>query len=273
MPLANPQNIVPSSATSELDVVKTLSTLEQKAIVRPNNPPYGVAGFIFDIVLDDEVNLTSDITDHYIENNTAIQDQIALRPETITLRGVVAELVKRTPPPNTASRTTNPLPQVAELTPEFTLGAAQALVDLAVQERERARAAVASQSLYNLYQNRAATQPNQTRQSSAFLYFRSLWKSRELFTVETPWGYFTSMAIESLRVFQDETTKYATEFTITFKKIRVARDITVEVGQLAGRNAPQRAASQPSQNGNVGQQAATNQQTQSWLYKWTHPNP
>src|SRR6185312_8744514 len=37
-------------------------------------------------------SLESDITDHYIENNTAIQDQIALKPVIITTHGFIGEL-------------------------------------------------------------------------------------------------------------------------------------------------------------------------------------
>lgn len=266
---SSPQNVIPTVLASELDVVRQLSTLDQQAIVRPNNPPYGIAGFLFDIQKQDEVELNSDITDHYIENNTAIQDHIALAPEVVRLRGVVAELVYRPPASNQTTKATNPLPLVAELTPEFTPGARELLASAQQLVRDAARSATASTSLYNLYRNRAQTQPRQTRQSSAFLYFRSLWASRELFTVETPWGYFTNMAITSMLAVQDEETKYATDFSISFKKIRVARDVTVELGQLAGRNAPQKGASQPTQNGNAGLQPATQQQEASWIYSWT----
>ena len=267
---SSPQNVVPSALTSELDIVKQLSSLDKKAIVRPNNPPYGIAGFLFDIQLEDTVDLTSEITDSYIEDNTAIQDHIALAPEQITLRGLVAELVHRAPLANTVTKTSNPLPLVASLLPEFTPGTEQQLLAAAKQEVEKARSATASKSLYGLYQNRAQTPPRQTRQSSAFLYFYSLWKSRERFTVETPWGYFTNMAILSIRATQGEDTKYATDFAITFKRIRVANDVTVELGQLAGRNAPQQGAAQPTQNGNAGLQPATVQQENRWVWDWTH---
>lgn len=269
----SPQNIVPSSALSEIELIKQLSTLDQRAIVRPNNPPYGIAGFLFDIVTEDAVELTSDITDHYVEDNTAIQDHIALAPEQITVRGIVAELVRRQPAENVRSRVDNPLPLLTTISPEFTPGAAERLAARAARTVDANRAALYSQSVYNFYQNRASTPPRQTRQSAAFLYFYSLWKSRQLFTVESPWGYWTNVAISSFRGVQGAETKYASDFTLTFKKIRVARDITVNLGQLAGRNAPQRGASQPTQNGTAGQQAATAQQKQSWFYRWVNPSP
>lgn len=266
-----PQNIVPSTtALSAIDVIRALSTLDQKAIVRPNNPPPGIAGFLFDIVLDDNVELESDITDHYIEDNTAIQDQIALKPARVTVRGIVAELTTAKTVVDQLVKATNPLPLEPLLLPVFTVGADQSMADAAAAAQGATSAATASQSIFALYNNRAPTQPRQTRQSAAFLYFYDLYKSRQLFTVETPWGFWVNMAIESLRATQPEETKYASEFTITFKEIRIAQDITVDLGQLAGRNAPQASASQPSQNGNVGKSDATDQQEQSWLYRWTH---
>src|SRR5271163_4191719 len=37
-------------------------------------------------------HLQSDITDHFIEDNTAINDQIALKPEMVTVHGFIGEL-------------------------------------------------------------------------------------------------------------------------------------------------------------------------------------
>lgn len=265
------QNIVPSPETSPISVVRQLSTLDQNAIVRPQNPPPGIAGFLFDINLEDAISLRTDITDHYVESNTAIQDQAALQPERVTVRGLVAELVKRAPVNQTISKTTNPLPVVPELLPVFTPGTEQTLVAVAAKEAAASRAAVASQDLYNFYRNRAPTQPNQTRQSAAFLYFYALRNARQVFTVETPWGFWTSMLIESLDVSQPAETRYMSDFSITFKKITFAKDITVNVGQLAGRNAPQASASQPTQNGNAGLSDQTQSEWDRYRALWSTP--
>lgn len=368
-----PANVIPSNSTSTLDVVKSLSTLDQKAIVRPNNPPPGVAGFLFDIPGDEWVQLQSDITDHYVENNTAVQDQISLAPELVTLKGLVAELMigNAVPDPNNAPA--NPLPVSTPMMPPLTPGclsdqlrdvassvltqagqvslagvnpgaairgavqgqanqivgnlrdrvataadsAVRTLFDPAniaalqnpttalptiaqnavnvlkaiVPQKVQAivgalktlsnpssqtllasatvgAQAVASSSLLSVYKDKQPTPPNTTRQSSAFLYFYNLWKSRQLFSVETAWGVWTDMAILSLRVDQTEESKDKSEFTIVFKKIRTAQDVTVQIGQLAGRNAMQATADQPTQNGNAGQKDATPAQESSWLYQW-----
>lgn len=375
-------NIIPSDAPSQLDIVDSLSSLEQKAIIRPNNPPPGIAGFLFDITGDEWVELRSQITDHYTEANTAVQDNIALEPEQVTVRGMVAELANAAPPPQGVAPVTNPLPDNVPLTPPLTAGATSAILSAAgignlarnvgsssqalgilarrapgvasvlkafgpqiiagaqgrvaaaltaavktlqdpvnvvalntpgVALPSDAQAAVgviqsvtpkiagsviqalktptnpASQqllggavaqqdaatgqdsSLYQLYQSKQPTPPASTRQSSAFLYFRALWSGRQLFSVETPWGIWTNMAILSLRAEQKEDSRYSTDFTVTFKKIRIAETITVQMDQLAGRNAFQTAASSPTNNGNVGQTPLPGPVKQSLLFSLFGP--
>jgi hypothetical protein len=121
--------LIPSDQPSVFDVLKSLSTLERQAIVRPNDPPEGIAGFLFDIPEEEEINLRSEITDHYVEDNTAIQDQIALKPDEVTVRGLVAEIVSLQPTP-TKQRVTPrpPLPIQPQFSPIQTPMATQLLV-------------------------------------------------------------------------------------------------------------------------------------------------
>ena len=89
----NPSNIVPTDQASVFTGIASLSVLDRNAIIRPANPPPGIAGFVMDVRMEDEVNLESDITDHYVEDNTAVQDQVSLKPEEVTVHGLVGELV------------------------------------------------------------------------------------------------------------------------------------------------------------------------------------
>lgn len=357
------ENIIPSDAPSQLDILESLSSLEQKAIIRPNNPPPGIAGFLFDIPGDEWIELESEITDHYTEANTAVQDNIALRPERVTLRGIVAELTTAAPAPQETAPVTNPLPDNIPVTPVLTAGATSSILSTAglgglaktlatnaalgilarkapgvasvvksfgpqilagAQGRVTTAATAAirtlgvpeyaaallvpgiklpnvaqvavnviknvlpkitgplinalklptvpsslqllggavaqvnastgtNNSLNQVYEAKQPTPPRSTRQSSALLYFYALWRGRQLVSVETPWGIWTNMAIQSIRSEQSKDSKSSTDFTIVFKKIRIADTVTTQVGQLAGRNAFQAGASAPSQNGNLGQ--------------------
>jgi hypothetical protein len=257
-------NIVP---TQGLDVFSALNTLVSQtsrlAIVRPDNPPPGVAGYLFNIVTDDAVDLESEITDHYIENNTAIQDHIALKPEMISVRGLVAELAGIQVTQGNISQQPNALPGIPGYLPEFTDGTIQTMVQNEI-EPERQQAAISdSQSLFGYYNSRAPQEPNQTKQSYIFGYFYQLWKGRQLFSVETPWGIWNNMAIMSLNATQGEDTRTVSDIRIQFKRISKVETVTITPGNLAGRATLQRSG--VAQNGVVGLQNLTYGQSQTTI--------
>lgn len=277
-------NLVPTDLPS---IYTQLSTLENEnrrlALVRPNNPPPGIAGFLFDVVDDDGAELESDITDHYIEDNTAIQDHIALRPETVTVTGRVAELVRSVPVIKPVAEVTNPLPLMPDLMPTLTPGSQEREDAELLAQTEGDAVIQFAEDLYGYYQNNARQQPGQTKQSYIYGYIYQLWKGRQLFSVETPWGIFENMAILSASAKQGPESRSVSEFTITFKKIRVARTINLLPGLLeqravfaqqntgtlsdvlAGRSLLQR--STPVENGIVGQKPFTGAETLQFNYK------
>lgn len=368
------RHIIPSDRPSVYD---QLTTLDRAAIVRPNNPPAGIAGFLFDYDIEEFMELMSEITDNAIEDNTSLQDNIALLPERVTLRGIIAELTDVGAAQPTVVAQPAPLPLVPGLFPPFAIGqnlnfgaqfgtgldsatagildtglaafgsingavgpfsaeaivrtvagelslviavsnpvlaAINAAVNYAVKSLTGGNSATsaaiatainvavgnvignaltpdvseliiqsvnasisttsgtnpgpsagASATMYQYYLNRSAIQPGDTQQTLALGYFYQMWRGRQLFSVETPWGVMNDMAILSVRVEQGEDSKSSSTFAITFKKIRIAKSVNVNLGQLAGRTAFQASASQPAQNGNVGQTPATPQQETSWL--------
>ena len=262
--------IVPTDSDS---IYKALSGLQNTrgsvAVVRPDNPPEGIAGFIFDIRTDDSSDLESDIPDHYLEDNTAVQDHIALRPETVSVSGETGELVYTAVTTPAVSNIPDTLPLIPSLMPELSIAAAAAQLAL-IEAVDGFNSAMAqTQSLYGYYTATFPQAAGQTKQSRIYNYFYQLWKGRQLFSVETPWGYFTNMAIQSLSAKQGESTRYITSFDITFKKIRVAQEVSVKQGLVlnsavfgrvptltsTGRNLDQRSV--VSQNGTVGQTQVT----------------
>lgn len=370
-----PTPIIPSDDPSIFD---QLSTLDRKAIVRPNNPPAGIAGFLFDYDAESFMELISEITDNAVEDNTSLQDNIALLPERFTTRGMIAELTDAAEIDDTPAPTPAPLPLFPPLFPPFspaanlsfsakigafglnagvTLGpggivsaaaavtgaigpfsadaivrtvstqlsgvinvsnTVQAAVNAAVNKAVTALSggnapssaaisaaintavgniiggaltpdvsalinqsvnsslsttagtnpgpvAGAASSLYQYYLNRAPVQGSSKAQSLAFGYFYQMWRARQLFSVETPWGIMNNMAILNVRPEQPEESKTATNFSLVLKKIRIAEPVTVNLGQLAGRNAFQASVDAPAQNGTAGQTPATPAQEQSYL--------
>ena len=277
-------NLVPTDSASIYAALSTLVMRDsQVVLVRPGNPPPGIAGFLLDLSEEDTSELESDITDHFIENNTPIQDHIALRPETITVTGRVAELVKSTPTISPVQAIPETLPLIEELKPEFTADQQTQQAVVATTKTEDAAAVESSQSLFGYYRNQAKQQSAQTKQSYVYNYFYQLWKGRQLFSVETPWGIFENMAIQSASAKQGAESRSVTEFSITFKKIRTARSITVNVGLLTGRrvssdpNAPasfagraQTLAEPFTFKSIIGQQQPTAKQLEAF---WSQANP
>lgn len=263
----NNSNIVPTNEPSIYTGLDKLTTLEKNAIIRPSNPPPGIAGFLFDLVEEDTVNLESDISDNFIENNTTIQDQIGLRPEMVTVRGLVGEIVQTEAQADAVAKEPVPLPTNTELEPALT---DVQIAELAEQKETKERevsAVTDTQSLEGYFSARSPI--TNSRQSKTFSYFYELWKGRVLSTVDTPWGYFTDMAIQSFRANQDGSSRFFSSFAITFKKMRFATTIIIRRGQLSGRAVLQSAAT--TDNGVAGKDPITAPKNQSWLRQLSNP--
>ncbi len=257
--------IVPTDQPSVFDVLDTLTTLQRRAIVRPENPPPGVAGFIFDIPEETEIMLRSLITRHFVEDGLAVSDQIALEPEEVSVRGLVAEVVAFAPPPDSVARQPDALPPNPATAPALAPQAAQDFAAESLARLQTERVAVNTGNLWNFYLTRGQQPPSQSKQARAAVYFYELWRGRQRVTVETPFGFFTNMALLSFRASQPEDTRFRSTMAITFEKIRVAGAAQVTAGQLAGRAAQQSAP--VTQNGVAGKQPVSAADRQSLLLR------
>lgn len=203
-----------------------------------------VPKFLFNYEGENTVLLESDITDHFVEDNTAIQDQIALRPEIITTHGFIAELNDIGPeilaPLKLAA---DKLTVIDAYTPVISATAILAYNE-AVQLY--AVAQLAKNSAVNAWQtvSTGAVPATQNKQQLAFQQFYGYWQNRTLFTVQTPWAIFRNMAIKSLRAIQDADTRVITDFEISFKMMRFAQTIVTSntQNQFQGRAKSQAAS-------------------------------
>lgn len=209
-----------------------------------STPPPAI---LFNYEGEQTAQLTSDITDHFIEDNTAIQDQIALKPIQITTQGFVGELN------NIAPAALQPVQAIAEkLTTvagyvpalsETALFAYANTFQLYQVGANAVNSAVSTWSSINgsggqsvINGSGISTQPNQTQQQIYFQQFYAYWQNRTLFTIQTPWAIFQDMAILSLRSVQDAETRMITDFEITFKQIRFASTALVDQSQYSDNN-------------------------------------
>jgi hypothetical protein len=272
-----PVIVVPTTQTASVfDPIALLTAVQQAAIIRPNNPPPGIGGWVMDVVQDEEINLTANITDHYTEANVAIHDNMALPPVEVQVRGLVAELLLSPTAAGAVNAPVNPpdtsLPPIVEQGPQFTPQATQTMAQTATGNALADSNLTEHPSLAQYQQTTSPQQPGQTRQSNAFGYFVQLWQGRQLFTVETPWGFFANMALKGLTGRQGKDSRYQTEFSLTFKQIRFAGSATASIGQIAGRAADYFSASNPVVN-QPGNASVSSAQQAALQARWAFPSP
>ncbi len=212
--------------------------------------------FLFNYEGEQTVVIESDITDHYVEDNTAVQDQIALKPEMVTTHGFVGEL-NDVPPfalqllKTAAEKLTTISAYVPQLSITANIAYSEAFLLYQVASNA-ANAAVAAWSSISgtggesvIGSGGLQASSNQTKQQTAFQLFYGYWRSRTLFTVQTPWAVFQNMAIKSLRAIQETDSRVITDFEVSFKMIRNAATFTLGAsssisfgGQLKAQAAP-----------------------------------
>lgn len=198
----------------------------------PTQPP---PSLLFHYEGEQTAHLMSDITDHYVEDNTAIQDQVALKPEEVTTHGFIGELNDVAPALLAPIQAiANKLTTIGAYTPGLSLSALIAYNTAFQLYQVGINAAASAVSAWNtvsgnsqggesvIGSNGLSTQPNQSKQQLMFQQFYGYWRNRTLFTVQTPWAIFQNMAIKDLRAIQDAETRVITDFEVTFKMMRFA---------------------------------------------------
>lgn len=210
-----------------------------KYLVTPMNQ-FGLGGFVFDVEGETSVNLTAEITDHYLEDNTTIQDHIAIKPDKVVLKSYVGELVYYDDEEGDSfvETATRKLTTLVSYAPILSQGAQQLFAQKTsgdVLSLENFKENVTSLTINRAVDYWAFVKNlvgQQSRQQQAYVYFKSLMKGKYLLAVQTPFEYMTNMAIESIVARQDENEKYVSDFSITLKKIRTAEILNVPSGDV-----------------------------------------
>jgi hypothetical protein len=247
---------------------------EQKNI---NDLPLDVAGYYFDVITEHSLNLNSQITDNWLENNTVINDHIANQPLTITLRGLKGELyyipnekdrdeLLKNARQKTSATVFNKLSKLTSLYPPV-----DNLTQIAINVKDYVTASakryigVVKQFVYN--NNYAAFSPRAQQQyeSEIRAIYERFNQMRELkapFEVETPYATFKNMYIQSLALRQGNQL-YVSDVEVTFKQVKFTDTLTTKADEkvLAQYNDWQRA--EVENHGNV--------QSNSVMYDYTTP--
>lgn len=207
-------------------------------VVTPLNA-FGIGGFVFDTEGESTVNLTAEITDHFVEDGATISDHIAIKPKKIILKNYVGELVYRQDDTTETDiqKAVQKLTTVSNFLPEVTDMAQQVL-----EMRREGRLTLDTIENFNVSKtiNRVSDfwalakniVSGSSRQQEAYMYFKAMWEQKLLVSVQTPFEFMNSMAIESVTAVQQEGSKYVSDFSITLKQIRTAKEIVSAQGTV-----------------------------------------
>lgn len=194
----------------------------------------GISGFIFDVPDSESLSLASDITDHFTESNSFLNDHIVRKPVIITLTGFIGELVFRAPSgiPGAVQELDNRLETVEAYAGDLTPGAVQTAQRIIGQAQSAISAINQTlgkvQNIVGLFDGESS---EDTLQKKAYRQLFALWQSSEFVTVQTPWAYFDTMAIQSITLTQNAESEDITDISVTLKEMRVADIKTVDYDQ------------------------------------------
>lgn len=197
----------------------------------------GINGFLFDFEGESSLKLEAEITDHYAEDNSAVQDHVAIKPDRLTLRGYKGELVMRQPGGVLGALGTvqSALTQVPAYLGKYTPGAVAVMAKAVTQAQnvvtQIQQAAARVSNLIGLLPGSA---PGDTVQKQAFAQLSALMKTRQVCTVETPWRVYTNLVIERLEFVQPEETRSWSDIVVTLREFKTV-DVTFTPNQKANR--------------------------------------
>lgn len=229
-----------STFTGAINNVNSFTSALGQYVLQPLQQ-FGIAGFVFDIEGEARVELNSEITDHYIENNSAVQDHIGVKPKRVTLRNYIGELVyTQSPQQNPVlTQAVQKLTELTALAPTLTAQAIQAqnliaqqMATTSISGTQFAADVNATANLYSLAKNLLSAQGN--KQQAAYQYFKALQQQKTMFSIQTPFEFMTNMAIESVIMIQPEESVYTSSLSITLKEIRTASTKNISTGNNAG---------------------------------------
>jgi len=202
-------------------VTKVNQALSQISVIAPKGVRQ-IDAFAFDYKGDDVVDLSADATDNWLEDNHAAQDHISIKPVIVTLSGFVAELSMSSDLfsqfSGVISGIQNGLAQADAYLGRYTPGMTDRLLNALTQVQNVVIQAEQALARGNQVLNLLTPGPKMNKQQKAFAQLSSLWSSRVLFTVYTPFRVFENMAIINIRAVQPKGSRTMSDFIVTMKQ-------------------------------------------------------
>jgi hypothetical protein len=183
----------------------------------------GISGWMFDVRRTEQIDIEADITDHYMEDNSFINDHIVRRPVTIQLSGYIGELVATKPAGIDAALSflSNTLSSISAYLGDYSSQTMQTMQSIISQSQSYINTATAAvNKTKNLVKQLSNFGINLTKQQQAYQDLLSFYLSNDLLTVQTPWAIHENMKIQKIGFVQgDESTDYS-DISITLKEMR-----------------------------------------------------
>lgn len=190
----------------------------------------------FSVVNSDEGVWSSDITDHYVEDGTAVQDNIVIQPVEFTISGFVGEQVFVDSLPNVTSKISEALSKLKPI-------AAFAPI-VSNYSKAVVNASYFIENTISNFKNKIFFKDSSQKskvQTVVAEKLAEMQEARKLVTLSCDLGDFENMAIKSIRLKQEDTTMQS-DLVIELKQIRFVESYltTADAKKYAGRCKQQR---------------------------------
>ena len=218
-------NEIQSTLAAAKDIVGT-------AVIRPLGA-YGVLGFTIPIPKREIIDNGSDVTDHYSENRQYITDNISQKPIRVTLTGSVYEILTRYKKESVEEglqQITNKVTDIAAYGASLTQGTKQFISQTQSQKISTLNSwgniLVDSGNLWNAIKNIA---PFSSQQGQALLFLSTIKKIGLIMSIQTPWGYYTNMVLETIVAEQLKESAGYTDLQLVFKQVNFVESQNVNI--------------------------------------------
>ena len=227
----------------------------------------GINGFVFDQYDDDSIDIETEVTDHFAEDNSFIQDMAAIHPIECTLTGFVGEIA--IPAPNAGAgglfqSLESKLGTVDAFGGKYTPGGLQKQINAINGSLQSAQNYVnqvsqylnQAQTLLKMFSSGAG----KTKQQKAFASLATLVNSKIPCTITTPWAAFPNMMCTGFHMDQGGETKDKSRVELKFKQIRlvpIASNLKTPTPQTVQATTSGRAQSMMQTPVSVGQTGGT----------------
>lgn len=224
------QNLFPNASSSIQDAGKYIAGNSTVTLTPANSK--GISGFVFDIPAGENVSLESDVTDHYTENGSFVNDHVVNKPIKITLRGFIGELVFKKEKGlaglirDLGTKLSQVTGYLGSYTPGFVQKAGQIITQTDVALNAINSTVQQSQNVVSYLSGNVT--PNNSKQAEAYYKLEALRNSKTPVAVDTPWKFYGSMIIVSISFDQDDKSNDITDISVTLKEFR-----TVDLGAVS----------------------------------------